>query len=70
VSFNVRATSGVTTVTHVNNDNFLAIEDGHVVGSQIVRVHEHEHITFMDTNGDGEPDDIKVEFSKPTLSCP
>jgi hypothetical protein len=41
-----------------------------VVGSQIIRVHELEHFVGVDTDGDGAPDDVKVEFSRPVLSCP
>jgi hypothetical protein len=69
-SFNAHMTSGVITLTSINNDNFLAIEDGHVVGSQMIRVHELERFVGIDTDGDGTPDDVKVEFSRPVLRCP
>jgi len=69
-SFNAHMTSGVITFTSLNNDNFLAIEDGHVVGSQMIRVHELEHFVGVDTDGDGAPDDVKVEFSRPVFRCP
>jgi hypothetical protein len=68
--FNTRSASGVFTFTHVNNDNFVAYENGKVVGSQMIRIHELEHIVSTDVDGDGEPDSVKVEFSKETLSCP
>jgi hypothetical protein len=68
--FNTRTVSGVFTFTSVNNDNFIAYEDGKVVSAQTIRIHELEHITATDTDGDGVPDSVKVEFSKPTFSCP
>ena len=68
--FNTRSASGVFTFTHVNNDNFVAYENGKVVGSQMIRIHELEHIVTTDVDGDGEPDSVKVEISKNTLSCP
>jgi hypothetical protein len=68
--FNTRSASGVFTVTHVNNDNFVAYENGKVVGSQMIRIHELEHVVTTDVDGDGEPDSVKVEISKNTLSCP
>ena len=68
--FNTRTVSGVFTFTSVNNDNFIAYEDGKVVSAQTIRIHELEHITATDTDGDGVPDSVRVEFSKPTFSCP
>jgi hypothetical protein len=68
--FNTRTVSGVFTFTSVNNDNFIAYEDGKVVSAQTIRIHELEHIVATDTDGDGVPDSVKVEFSKPTFSCP
>jgi hypothetical protein len=68
--FNTRTVSGVFTFTSVGNDNFIAYEDGKVVSAQTIRIHELEHITATDTDGDGVPDSVKVEFSKPTFSCP
>jgi hypothetical protein len=68
--FNTRTVSGVFTFTSLNNDNFIAYEDGKVVSAQTIRIHELEHITATDTDGDGVPDSVKVEFSKPTFSCP
>jgi hypothetical protein len=60
----------VFTITHVNNENFVAYENGKVVGSQIIRIHELEHIVTTDVDGDGEPDSLKFEISKLTFSCP
>jgi hypothetical protein len=68
--FNTRTVSGVFTFTSLNNDNFIAYEDGKLVSAQTIRIHELEHITATDTDGDGMPDSVKVEFSKPTFSCP
>jgi hypothetical protein len=68
--FNTRTVSGVFTFTRVNNDNFIAYEDGKVVSAQTIRIHELDHIVGTDTDGDGVPDSVKVEFSKPKISCP
>jgi hypothetical protein len=68
--FNTRTVSGVFTFTRMNTDNFIAYEDGKVVSGQTIRIHELEHITATDTDGDGIPDIVKVEFSKPKFSCP
>jgi hypothetical protein len=68
--FNTRTVSGVFTFTRMNTDNFIAYDDGKVVSAQTIRIHELEHIVATDTDGDGVPDSVKVEFSKPTFSCP
>jgi hypothetical protein len=68
--FNTRTVSGVFTFTRMNTDNFIAYEDGKVVSAQTIRIHELDHLTATDTDGDGVPDSVKVEFSKPTFSCP
>jgi hypothetical protein len=68
--FNTRSASGVFTFTRMNTDNFIAYEDGKVVSAQTIRIHELDHIVGTDTDGDGVPDSVKVEFSKPTFSCP
>jgi hypothetical protein len=68
--FNTRTVSGVFTFTRMNTDSFIAYEDGKVVSGQTIRIHELEHITATDTDGDGVPDIVKVEFSKPRFSCP
>jgi hypothetical protein len=70
VVFNTRAVSGVFTFTLVNNDNFVAFEDGKIVSAETIRIHELEHIVGTDTDGDGVPDSAKVEFSRPKISCP
>ena len=68
--FNTRTVSGVFTFTRLNTDNFIAYENGKVVNAKTIRIHELEHITATDTDGDGVPDIVKVEFSKPRFSCP
>ena len=68
--FNTHTVSGVFTFTRMNTDNFIAYQDGKVVSAQTIRIHELEHITATDADGDGVPDSVKVEFSKPTFSCP
>ncbi|HEX6757213.1 MAG TPA: hypothetical protein VF086_02200 [Propionibacteriaceae bacterium] len=70
ISFNRRSASGVFTYTNVNNDNFIAFEDGKVVSAKTIRIHELYYFIATDTDGDGEPDTVKVEFSKPKFSCP
>jgi hypothetical protein len=70
VVFNTRSVSGVFTFTHVTNDNFVAFDDGKVVGADTIRIHELERFVATDTDGDGVPDIIKVDFSKPKFSCP
>jgi hypothetical protein len=48
----------------------VAFEDGKVVSAETIRIHELEHIVGTDTDGDGVPDSVKVEFSKAKFSCP
>lgn len=68
--FNTRTVSGVFTLTHVINDNFVAFEDGKIVSAATIRIYIVEHVVGTDTDGDGVPDSVKVEFSKPKISCP
>jgi hypothetical protein len=69
-AFNGRTTSGSFVINSVNNDNFVAYQDGKVVSAQTIRIHQLFHLVGFDTDGDGEPDNIKVEFDKAKLSCP
>lgn len=69
-AFNTRASSGVFTFTHVNTDSFVAYQDGRRVGQATIRIHELEHFVMRDTDGDGQPDSVTVEFSKPRFTCP
>jgi hypothetical protein len=62
--------NGLVTMTHVNNDNFVGYEDGKLVGSARIRVHEVEHFVVIDSDGDGQPEDVKVEFTINRVSCP
>lgn len=62
--------SGMATFTNVNNDNYIAYEGGKVVGADKIRIHEMYHVVVMDTNGDGQPDNVAVEFDKASFSCP
>jgi hypothetical protein len=61
---------GVINFTLVNNDAFVAIEDGHIIGEATIRIHELERFTGIDTDGDGLADRVKVDFSNVRLSCP
>ena len=69
-AFNGHLASGVFTFTNVNNDNFIAYEDGKVVSAETIRIHELFHIVGTDTDRDGDPDIIRVEFEKAAFSCP
>ena len=61
---------GVINFTLVNNDTFVAIEDGRIVQGATIRIHELERFTGVDTDGDGFADRVRVDFSKARLSCP
>jgi hypothetical protein len=62
--------NGQVTLTHVNNDNFFGFEDGKLVASATIRIHELEHFVAVDTDGDGQPDTVKVDFAIDNVSCP
>ena len=61
---------GVINFTLVNNDTFVAIDDGRIVEGATIRIHELERFTGVDTDGDGFADRVRVDFSKARLSCP
>jgi hypothetical protein len=69
-SFNIRTASGVGTFTRVNNDKYFGFEGGRVVSAATIRVHELVRFAADDTDGDGMPDVVKVEFYKADFSCP
>jgi hypothetical protein len=56
--------------THINNDRFIGYVDGKRVASATIRIHEVEHVVGVDTDGDGEPDAVKVSVSISDFSCP
>jgi hypothetical protein len=73
VNFTARAVdSGFELVqTRVNNDNFFAYdENGKLVASATIRVHEVQHFVGLDTNGDNIPDEFKVSIEVDDVSCP
>jgi hypothetical protein len=61
---------GVINFTLINNDSFVAIEDGHIVGRATIRIHERERFTGIDTDGDGLADRVMVDVSGARLTCP
>jgi len=61
---------GVITFTLVNNDAFVAVEDGHIVGQAQIRIHQRERFTGIDTDGDGLADRVMVDVSSGRLTCP
>jgi len=67
---NVNLINGVFVFSFINNDSFVAYEDGKVDASSTIRIHEHEQFVGFDTNGDRVPDVVRVEFSKVRFSCP
>lgn len=61
---------GVINFTLINNDTFVAIEDGRIVEGATIRIRELERFTGVDTDGDGFAGRVRVDFSKARLSCP
>jgi hypothetical protein len=61
---------GVINFTLINNDSFVVIEDGHIVGQATIRIHERERFTGIDTDGDGLADRVIVDVSGARLTCP
>jgi hypothetical protein len=61
---------GVINFTLVNNDSFVAIEDGHNVAQATIRVQERERFTGIDTDGDGLADRVMVDVASVRLTCP
>jgi hypothetical protein len=56
--------------TNVNNDRFIGYLDGTRVTSATIRIHQVEHVVGLDTDGDGQPDTVKVSVSINDFSCP
>jgi hypothetical protein len=56
--------------TNIINDQFLGYEDGKLVTTATVRVHEVHHFVGVDTNGDDIPDEFKVSVNIDDVSCP
>jgi hypothetical protein len=72
-TFTARAVDGGFNLvqTHVNNDNFFGYdENGKLVASATIRVHELQHFVGLDTNGDNVPDQFKVSIDVDNVSCP
>ena len=67
---NARMASGVVSFTRVDNAGLIAFEGGKVVSAKTIRVHEIFRIVATDTDADGVPDIIRVEFEKADFSCP
>ena len=67
---NVNLINGVFVSSFINNDSFVAYQDGKVDASSTIRIHEHEQFVGFDTDGDGVPDVVRVEISNVRLSCP
>jgi hypothetical protein len=72
VTFTARAVSAGEQIilTRINNDRFLGYEDGKLVASATIRIHELEHVVGLDTDGDGVPDEFKVSVTNVDFSCP
>ena len=63
--------NGVFVFNHMNTDSFVAYQDGKLDASATVRIHELEQFVGFDTDGDGLPDVVRVEFQKSRFSdCP
>jgi hypothetical protein len=72
-TFTARVVDGGVNViqSHVNNDNFFGYdENGKLVASATVRIHELEHFVGLDTNEDNVPDQFKVSIEVDDVSCP
>jgi hypothetical protein len=71
--FTARVVDGGINVlqNHINNDNFFGFdENGKLVASATIRVHELTHFVGVDTNGDNVPDQFKVSIDVDDVSCP
>jgi len=68
--FNANLVHGVYVFNHVNNDSFVAYQDGKLDASLTIRIQNHEHFVLIDTDGDGVPDVVRAEFSRDRDSCP
>jgi hypothetical protein len=67
---NINLINGVFVASFTNNDSFVAHQDGKVDASSTIRIHEQEQFVGFDTDGDGVPDVVRVEFQKARFSCP
>jgi hypothetical protein len=68
---NVNFVNGFVVFSFVNNDSFVAYRDGKLDASSTLRIHEQEQFVGVDTDGDGVPDVVRVQFSKSRFSsCP
>jgi hypothetical protein len=70
MSLTDHANNGQFNFSHVISDNFVAFEDGKVVGSERIRVKVVEHFVGVDTDGDGLEDEVKVDILDVRVSCP
>jgi hypothetical protein len=68
-TFFAGSVNGVITFSHVNNDKFVPYLGGSRAGA-MVRIHEHETFIGVDTDGDGIPDQIKLDADRSRITCP
>jgi hypothetical protein len=68
LTFNRNFSHGTITFSHVNNDRFVPYRGGKRTGDAI-RIHEHETFVAVDTDGDGAPDDIRLDRARSRLTC-